>query len=390
MVELSVNGGSSLGSWETGPKYYDNEPAPITPNKPELVPGLLDRVISLAKTFDLNNNKERLSLLEALRSLIYALETPHEANQRQRLEGITCSALVDVAVDLGVWQILSKDDKPRTVAELAAETGADPALLSRIMKHLSSNGTIIETGPNEYRRTNFALAMSMRRFADGSRLFHYFEFLENHPEYARQFNAYMSFYHQGRPGWMDFYDVRRLCSNIGPDDVLLVDIGGNVGHDLSEFKRKWPDAPGRLILQDLPKVIKHAKESGLPSYIEPMEHDFFTEQPIKGMYQSPNLASIHRRKRFIVLHEQCRKILENLAPAMKRGFSKLLINEIVISDTGASWESTCTDISMMCLVASQERTATQWQELLESTGFKITNIWTDMRSAESLIECDLA
>lgn len=95
-----------------------------------------------------------------------------------------------------------------------------------------------------------------------------------------------------------------------------------------------------------------------------------------------------------VLHdwpdEQCRKILENLAPAMKRGFSKLLINEIVISDTGASWESTCTDISMMCLVASQERTATQWQELLESTGFKITNIWTDMRSAESLIECDLA
>lgn len=131
--------------------------------------------------------------------------------------------------------------------------------------------------------------------------FHYFEFLENHPEYARQFNAYMSFYHQGRPGWMDFYDVRRLCSNIGPDDVLLVDIGGNVGHDLSEFKRKWPDAPGRLILQDLPKVIKHAKESGLPSYIEPMEHDFFTEQPIKGMYQSPNLASIHRRKRFIVL-----------------------------------------------------------------------------------------
>lgn len=149
MVELSVNGGSSLGSWETGPKYYDNEPAPITPNKPELVPGLLDRVISLAKTFDLNNNKERLSLLEALRSLIYALETPHEANQRQRLEGVChfprlasgfndgsstcrlpCSALVDVAVDLGVWQILSKDDKPRTVAELAAETGADPALLS--------------------------------------------------------------------------------------------------------------------------------------------------------------------------------------------------------------------------------------------------------------------
>lgn len=149
MVELSVNGGSSLGSWETGPKYYDNEPAPITPNKPELVPGLLDRVISLAKTFDLNNNKERLSLLEALRSLIYALETPHEANQRQRLEGVchfprlasgfndgssTCRlhvrhlSMLQLTWECGrsCQRMTSQGLSP----SLAAETGADPALLS--------------------------------------------------------------------------------------------------------------------------------------------------------------------------------------------------------------------------------------------------------------------
>lgn len=89
---------------------------------------------------------------------------------------------------------------------------------------------------------------------------------------------------------MDFYDVRSLYTGVGPDDVLIVDMGGNIGHDLSEFKRKWSDAPGRLILQDLPEVIEHAKESNLPSYIEPMAHNFFTEQPVKGM-AIPVLAS---------------------------------------------------------------------------------------------------
>lgn len=80
-----------------------------------------------------------------------------------------------------------------------------------------------------------------------------------------------------------FYPVmERLVEGAGIEDqdVLLVDMGGSIGHDLSEFRRKWPDAPGRLVLQDLPQVIQGAK--GLHSSIEPMAHDFFREQPIKG------------------------------------------------------------------------------------------------------------
>jgi len=68
--------------------------------------------------------------------------------------------------------------------------------------------------------------------------------------------------------------------NIIEDDVLLVDMGGSIGHDLSEFKRKWPDAPGRLILQDLPTVLCHAQ--GLDPAIQVTPHDFFTPQPVKG------------------------------------------------------------------------------------------------------------
>lgn len=98
----------------------------------------------------------------------------------------------------------------------------------------------------------------------------------------------MSAYHQGRPSWMDtgFYDVPGLTNPVINEDTLLVDIGGGVGHDLSEFRRKWPDAQGRLVLQDLPDVLAQAKTMSLHPSIELMEHDFFTEQPVQGISHS--------------------------------------------------------------------------------------------------------
>lgn len=68
-------------------------------------------------------------------------------------------------------------------------------------------------------------------------------------------------------------------------DVLLVDQGGSLGHDISEFHKKHPLAPGRLVLQDLPSVIAQAKD--LDSKIEATGHDFFTEQPVKGESDCP-------------------------------------------------------------------------------------------------------
>lgn len=69
-------------------------------------------------------------------------------------------------------------------------------------------------------------------------------------------------------------------SKTGDDEVFLVGVGGNKGHNLEEFKSKWPNAPGKLILQDQPHVL--AEISSLHPAIEPMVHDFSTEQPVKG------------------------------------------------------------------------------------------------------------
>lgn len=84
-----------------------------------------------------------------------------------------------------------------------------------------------------------------------------------------------------------FYDVPGLSQAVeNESDVLLVDMGGSLGHDVSEFCRKWPDAKGRLVLQDLPEVASQARQQSLHKSIDVMDHDFFTEQPVKGTYRS--------------------------------------------------------------------------------------------------------
>lgn len=67
---------------------------------------------------------------------------------------------------------------------------------------------------------------------------------------------------------------------------LLVDIGGNVGHDIERFKESHPETAARLYLQDRAEVIQRSK---CPDSVRKMAHDFFTPQPIKGKTSSAYL-----------------------------------------------------------------------------------------------------
>lgn len=114
---------------------------------------------------------------------------------------------------------------------------------------------------------------------------HFFEWLKANPNVLDTFNNHMMGYRQGRPSWMDpdFYPVEeRLGKGFSKEEnaVMLVDVGGGMGHDLEEFQSKHPNLPGRLVLQEQPVVIKDIKS--LHKGIEPMEHDFYTPEPIKG------------------------------------------------------------------------------------------------------------
>lgn len=82
--------------------------------------------------------------------------------------------------------------------------------------------------------------------------------------------------------WLSVYPVAREIEGWDSKDntrAIYVNIGGGIGHQCKQFKDKYPDLPGRVILQDLPHSISKA----LPTPgVENMEHDFFQPQPIKG------------------------------------------------------------------------------------------------------------
>ena len=162
---------------------------------------------------------------------------------------------------------------------LKNSTGCTIAAVHSIPQWLKSNG--YQT-PTNGKQCPFNLGFRTDQ--------HFFEFMAANPHLASQFNSLMSAYHQGRPSWMDtnFYPVREqlLAGALnGPEDVLLVDVGGNKGHDLEEFRTKVPEASGKLILQDLPGVISQIWQ--LDERIELMAHDFWTEQPVKGISPFP-------------------------------------------------------------------------------------------------------
>lgn len=115
---------------------------------------------------------------------------------------------------------------------------------------------------------------------------HWFEHIQTHPENGPAFNNHMAGYLLGRPPWMedDFYPAKeRLIKGFdaeNKDAVMFVDIAGGFGHYTEQFRSKFPDVPGRLIVQDLPVVIDQVQ--GLHPRIEKMGYDFLTEQPVKG------------------------------------------------------------------------------------------------------------
>ena len=94
-----------------------------------------------------------------------------------------------------------------------------------------------------------------------------------------------------------------------------------------------------------------------------------------------------------VLHDwsdaDCRRILTQIVAAMEKGYSKLLINENIVPDSGADWRITSLDWFMMTLAASAERTETEWKELIQSVGLTVVGIWTTDSAVESLIEAVL-
>jgi hypothetical protein len=81
------------------------------------------------------------------------------------------------------------------------------------------------------------------------------------------------------------FDFGSLANEKPEDDrVDLVDVGAGHGAVLKQILENHPELnPRKVILQERKDTVEMAKNSGLlPEGVVLMEHDFMTEQPVKG------------------------------------------------------------------------------------------------------------
>lgn len=71
---------------------------------------------------------------------------------------------------------------------------------------------------------------------------------------------------------------------------------------------------------------------------------------------------------------------------MTPGYSKIILNELVLPDEKCGIIAAQVDITMMGALAATERSERQWRHVIDSAGLKIDQIWTDVQEAESIIE----
>ena len=213
---------------------------------------------------------------------------------------------------------------------------------------------------------------------------HWFEWIKAHPREWGNFNSFMTAYREAKRPWTDIFPAEEVVYEglEGSEKVTCVDLGGRYGKNLKLIQAKFHNAPAKMILQDTPEVIDNIPQQGKGA-IEANAHNFFKPQPVQG-------ARVYLLKH--VLHDwsdaEAVKILRNLAGAMKKGYSKVLILENIISEGAVPLATAGLDMLLMVGLSAGERTEEQWRALIEDSGLTLKRSWKK-EDGDAMIECVL-
>ncbi|TVY65553.1 O-methyltransferase asqD [Lachnellula suecica] len=367
-------------------------------------------------------SKEEISrkkLFGVIQQAMGQVEAPVETIWRMIMSPHAPAAL-NVIIRMGVLDDLVAAGKPKPAQDLGSACKVDPILIVRMMRPLVALGIFQETDVQTYDSTpisqtlvapplvggylfmfecatrslanmpNYLESTGFQNVTGGPGPFEtshntedgMFQYLNKNPALMSSFNAFMSGSLETRKSWFETFPVQEILlegASTDPDSVLLIDIGGGEGHDVEAFRRTFPDAPGKLVLQDLPPTIDNIKH--LDPVIITQKYDFFTEQTIKGAraYYFRNIFHDWPTDRCVVM-------LKNVAAAMKPGYSKLLIFEWVIPAKSVPLYPALLDINMMAVLNGQERTEEQWIAMLGQAGLEVNKFWKAGEDSEGLIE----
>lgn len=308
----------------------------------------------------------------------------------QMITSYWASQSIHVAAKLKLADLVQ--DGPKTAEQLAQATRTQPQALYRLLRALSSVEIFAEDEQGRFSLTPMAellrdqhgsmhaVAMMMgdEHFASWGELLYsvqtgkpafdklygkpVFDWLSEHPEQAKIFDAAMTGFHGPETQAMiDAYDYAGVDT--------LVDIGGGNGTVLTAVLKKNPNIKG--ILYDLPGVIERAKknlaDAGLASRCQTIAGSFFEAAPPGGdAYQMRHI--IHDWT-----DEQCHTILSNVRKVIPK-HGRLLVIEMVIKPRNQPQPAKWLDLNMLVLPGGRERTEAEYRDMYTKAGFKLERI----------------
>lgn len=164
-------------------------------------------------------------------------------------------------------------------------------------------------------------------------------------------------------------------------DALLVGIG-RVDDVLQQFSSRFPNHPGRLILE---KIDPSNYEHPAGHSFEVLNHDILDPQPIMGA-RAYYLRTPMRRAHGAAFET----ILEQVKLAMVPGYSILLLEELGVSGPDATWTVTSVDRVDNAAQATMSLTKECLERILEQAGFRVRQTYRPRFGLTFLVDLELA
>jgi hypothetical protein len=327
---------------------------------------------------------------------------PPFVSMLQMLHGLHFSTCISCLAQLGIPDLVEAG--PQSAEELAAQVGAHPQALHRLMRATASIGVLSEDADGKFSQTPLSAVLrgnvtpSARGFAMmGAREWHMrgwehleysvrtgktaldqvygkslFEYLSSHPTEAQIFNETMT--------GLSMMDSPAIAESYSFDGIRsIVDVGGGHGLLLANVLQRNPQMRGTLY--DLPHVIEGARNGPLQPVL-----DRCTLTSDDMFASVPGGADAYMMKH--VIHdwpdEVCVKILASCRKGVNPG-GKLLVADSVIQPGNEFSFGKIMDIQMMLFPGGLERTQEQFHELLAASGRRLNRV-IPTAAPESIVE----